>query len=570
MKMREILAPDLVVTNGRIYTVDKAFSRAEAVAVKGDKIIAVGTGKEIKKLIGKSTKVLDLEGKTMFPGAIDTHAHFAEFGLRRPPLVLDLHWPQVDSIAGDVALVADRVKKAAPGEWIQGVGWSCGYLKEVLQDPKRLPNKEDLDAVSPDNPVCLGSSGGHEIWVNSRVLAIAGITRDTPDPDGGIIVRSPATGEPSGMLRETATGLVSGLIPPWTEKQKKDGILAAMDTYSSLGVTTCNDAGGFVGGNAETLRLYSALYREGKFKLRVMPQLSLAGWGGTTRLSVLQEFMKYVGTNTGFGDNWLRIAGIKIFADGITTGGTGFVTEPYPDGTYGGLVTEGDTTEKQIRSLKDTIIYGHKHGFQLGIHASGDRTCEVCVDAIIQAIKEYPWDARHFLIHADSLRPDTAQLMAKYNIGVASQAAVKVATAERDAVTMGEARASSTFPQRMIIDAGVHLSNSSDAPVTWPNWLKGVEAAVLRESLLTGKQWGADQCITVKEAIRSYTNEGAWLFHMEGLIGSIEVGKLADFCIIDKDILAIDPHGIGEVKNLMTIVGGKIVYPAQPDSLYLK
>jgi hypothetical protein len=568
--MWEILAPDLVINNGRIYTVDKAFSKAEAVAVKHDKIVAVGTSQEVKKLIGKYTKTLDLKGHTMLPGVVDSHAHFAEFGLRRPPLVLDLTWPNVDSIAGNVSLVAERVKMVAPGEWIQGSGWTSGYLKEIRQDPKRLPTKEDLDAVSPDNPVCLMNRGGHDAWVNSKAMALAGITRDTADLVGGIIVREPATGEPSGILKETAIGLVSGLIPPWTEKQRKDGILAAMDTYSSQGVTTCNDAGGFIGGNAETLRFYGEAYREGTFKVRIMPQLCLAGWGGTTSLAMSQEFMKYVGTNTGFGNNWLKIAGIKLFADGITTGGTGFVTEPYPDGTYGGLVTEGNTPEKQIQSLKDTIIYCHKHGFQLGIHASGDRTCEVAVDAMIQALKEYPWDARHFLIHADSLRPDTARLMSKYDIGVASQAAVKVAVAEKDAVTMGEARASATFPQRMTIDAGVHLSNSSDAPVTWPSWLKGVKAAVLRESLLTGKQWGPDQCITVEEAIRSYTNEGAWLLHMENLLGSIEAGKLADFCIIDEDILAIDPHGIGEVTNLMTIVGGKIVYNAQPDYLYLK
>lgn len=553
-----------------MVTADSNFSIAQAVAVKGDKIVAVGTNDEIEALAGKNAKVLDLKGKTVLPGINDAHIHAALYGGTRPPLALDVGYPTVKSISDIVKAVGEKAKTVKPGEWIRGVGWDEGYLEECLKDQTRHPTRWDLDPVSPNNPVLLGDYSQHELWVNSKALELAEITKDTPLPSGGEIVKEPVTGEPTGTLRELpAEGLVMRVVPLWTKEQKKQAILSMMSELNSLGITSITEAAlgpggtGFQGGllDAECISVYNDLYNEGNLTLRVNI-LYLFGEYGSCSFKDFQQIVPYIGIHSGFGNEMLRIAGIKMFADGIPTIKTAWMYEEYVGGGNGSLVLPGETDEERRNELIKMIIYAHKHGFQLGIHSIGGRAIEACIDGFIKAEREEPRGLRHYVIHGDFITDGYAKRAVKYNIGNCVQPIIKWTLSDVMDKVVGIELSAREWPLRTLLDIGVHLSAGSDAPVTYPNWLQGVQAAVLRESKATGTVRGPEQRITVEEAIGMYTIGGAWQDHMEHIKGSIEVGKLADFCILDKDILTVEPHGIKDIRNLMTIVGGKIAYDA--------
>jgi predicted amidohydrolase YtcJ len=567
----DLLSADLVIINGKIVTVDKEFSIAQAVAIKDGKVIAVGKDEDIKELAGKNTKVLDLKGKTVLPGINDTHIHAVAYWGTRPPLAVEIGYPAVKSISDIVKAVADKVKTVKPGEWIQGWGWDEGYLQECLKDPARHLTKWDLDPVSPNNPVCLNDFSGHVILVNSKALEIAGVTKATPLPSGGEITKDPATGELVGLLKELpAEGLVMRMIPPLTRKQKREAVLTAVKELNSIGITSITEGalgpggGEFQGGllGSECIGVYNDLYNEGKLSLRVGIML-LFGEYGALSLKDLQKGISYLGIHSGFGSEWLRIAGVKMFADGIPPSKTAWMHEEYIGGGSGSLVLPGETEQERYNELINMIVYAHKHGFQVGIHATGGRAIDACVDGYIKALEEYPWDARHYVIHGDFTTLECAKRMAKYNIGVAVQSGIKWTISDFMDSLVGEQMSAWQWPLRTLIDTGVHLSGGSDSPVSYPNWKQGIEASVLRESKATGKVSGPEQCITREEAIRSYTIEGAWQDHMENIKGSIEAGKLADLCVLDEDILTVEPHKIKDIRTLMTIVGGKIVYDAR-------
>jgi len=306
----DLLSADLVIINGKIVTVDKEFSIAQAVAVKDSKIIAVGKNEDLRELVGKNTKVLDLKGKTVLPGINDAHIHAVAYWGTRPPLALDVGYPTVKSISDIVKVVGEKVKTVQPGEWIQGWGWDEGYLQECLKDPAKHPTKWDLDSVSPNNPVCLNDFSGHVIWVNSKALELAEITKATPLPSGGEIVRDPATGELTGLLKELpAEGLVMRAIPPLTREQKREVILAAMKELNSLGITSITEGalgpggGEFQGGllGSECISVYNDLYNEGKLSVRVNIML-LFGEYGALSFQDLRQGLSYLGIHTGFGN----------------------------------------------------------------------------------------------------------------------------------------------------------------------------------------------------------------------------------------------------------------------------
>jgi hypothetical protein len=555
-------APDLIITNGKIITVDEAFSTAEAVAVKDGKILAVGTSREIEALIGDDTRVLDLKGAALLPGINDSHIHLGSFGLSRPPLVLDVAFPTVKSIADIAATVGDRVAGASPGEWIQGQGWDEGFLTECVADPSRNPTRYDLDAVSPDNPVALTDFSGHVCWANSKALVLARITRDTADPPGGTIVKDPVTGEPTGILLENAAWLIRMLMPPPSADMQREGLLTAIAEVASLGITSVTEPGL----SLDAVYRYNDLYKEGLLTVRVNCMI-MAG----SSLEQTKMFLGSLAADTDFGNDWVRISGVKMFADGIPPSRTACMWDeylPYPDGRSGGsgsLLIAGSTDEQRYNTLIEMIKYASAKGFQVGIHATGDRTIDACVDGYIAALQEHPWDARHYIIHSDFVTPECAGRMAAHGIQASVQSSIKWTIGNLMEGIVGPEKAAYQWPLRMMLEKGIIVANGSDSPVTYPDWRQGVESAVIREDKATGKVSGPEQCITVEEAIRTYTISGAWQDHQEDVKGSIETGKWADFTVIGEDILAVDPHDISEIPVWMTIAGGKVVY-TNPDS----
>jgi predicted amidohydrolase YtcJ len=566
----EQLAADLVITNGKVITVDSEFTIAESVAVKGDRITVVGTNDDVRPLIGKNTRVLDLRGKTVLPGINDAHIHASLFGATKSAHIIDVGYPTVKSISDIISTVDERTKAVPPGEWIQGFGWDCGYLDECLQDAQRQPTRFDLDPVSSNNPVCLTDISIHNIWVNSIALELAGVTKYTPLPLGGEIVKDPITGEPTGVLKELpAISYVMRLIPPWTRKQKRDAILTAMKELNAVGITSMTEGALGPGGSwyqgglidAECISIYNDLYNEGKLTVRTNILL-LFGEYGAISLENWEQNLAYLGIHTGFGNEWLRIAGVKLFADGTPPNKTAWMHKDYAGGYNGRLLLPGDTDEERQNELTNVITYAHKHGFQLGIHATGDRSSDACVDALVKIIQEEPRDLRHYIIHGDFISDEYAKRMAKYGIGANVQSGVKWSISDLMDNLVGEKKAARQWPIRTLIDSGVHTVESSDAPCLYPNWKQVLQAAVLRESKGTGKVSGPEQCITVEEGIRLFTIESAWQDHAENIKGSVEVGKLADFCVLEEDILTVDPHRIKDIPTVMTIIGGRIVYDA--------
>lgn len=559
---------DLALINGKVVTVDEKFSIAQAVAVKEGKIVGVGSNEEVRALSGKSTTILDLKGRTMLPGINDAHIHSVLYGGMKPPLALDVSYPEVKSIRDIVKAVEEKVKTAKPGEWIRGFGWDEKYLDECLKDPNLHPTKHDLDAVAPDNPVCLSDFSVHTTWQNSKALELASINKDTVSPPGGEVEKDGKTGEPTGILRDLAAiGLVMRVMPPYTRQEKKEAILTAMKELNKKGVTSITDPalgpGGaaYQGGlmDAECITAYNDLYNESRLTVRVN-FLYLCGEYGACSFKDFRQTIPDLGIRTGFGNQWLRLAGLKVFADGAPPFKTAWLNEPYTGGGTGSLALPGKNDDERLKELLNIIEYSHNLGFQLGIHATGDKASDACTDAFIKAGNAGQKDLRHYIIHGDFISDKYAGKMAENGIGICVQPELKSVLSHYMAELVGEERALRQFPINSLIKAGVHVSASSDAPVTVPDWRKGIESAILRESKADGHVSGPQERITIEDAIRMYTIEGAWQNHQENIKGSIEVGKLADFCALDKDILEIDPHHIKDVKILMTIVDGKVVY----------
>lgn len=566
-KLLEALLPDLVITNGNVITVDRNLSISQAVAVKNGYIVAVGTDAEIKSLAGKKTKIIDLQGNTMLPGINDTHSHISDWALSRPPLMLDIRFPVVKSITDIVEMVAEKASTVKSGEWIRGEGWDEGYLDECRADSNRKPSKEDLDRIAPHNPVILTEYSGHRSWVNSKALEYAGITKDTPNPIGGEISRDADTGELTGLLYEKASMALWSVVPPWTEKQRKEALLNAMAELNSLGITSFTDAGVDREKWAVYNDVYNEHYQEGQWTCRVNMLFMLGGFGKSS-LEGMNEALKYLGFRYNFGNEWLKVGGSKIVADGIPPLKTAWMYEPYLDGTVGGLVIDGNTAEEQEENLREMIRISHQNRLQVGIHSCGERTIDVCTDEYMKCIENDPWDARHYIIHSDFSSPETIKTIGEfgrrtgYELGLNVQSAIKWTIADLMEAVVGPERSAYHWPLRTMFDNGIRVANSSDAPVSYPDWKQGIQSAILRESKATGNVSGPEQCITVQEAIRTYTINGAWLDHKENIKGSLEIGKVADFCVIDDDILTIDPHKITDLRILMTIAGGNVVYDA--------
>ncbi len=535
------MSADLALFNGNVITMDQEQPRAEAVAVKGGKIIGVGRNSEIKQFCGPKTEKLDLKGKTLLPGFIDSHSHMMEHGSNL--LGLDCSMDANKSINDILAKVKERAETLPKGTWIQGSGYDDTLLAE-----KRHPNRWDLDKVAPDHPVDLFHISGHLTAVNSRALALAGISKDTPDPEGGEFFRD-ANGEPTGVLaEEPAQNLIRRLIPPKTIDDMVKGLTLANANYLKAGVTLTNDGVFF---NEAGWLAYEKAHASGALSLRIYANIS-----SELLEKMANENINNLGICSGCGDEWFKIGAVKLFQDGSIQGLTGALSEPYqcaPSRT--GILIHPQ------EKLDELVLKYHKAGFQIHIHGNGDRAIESILLAYERALSAYPRsDHRHHIIHCQMVSEDQLQRMAKLGV-VANFFPVHVyywGDRHRD-IFIGPQRAARIDPLKSALNHGVIFGLHTDCPVTLISPLGDLYSAVARETR-DGQILGKDQAISVEEALKALTINAAYLIFAEHTKGSIEIGKLADFVTISADPFQITPHELKDLQVEMTIIDGKVVY----------
>jgi predicted amidohydrolase YtcJ len=559
-------APTLVLTGGQVLTVDAGFAVAEGVAVRGRDIVAVGSDADIRALAGPGTRIVELDGRTVLPGINDSHLHGAAYGLSKPPFALDVGHPTVGSIADIAAAVERAARDSRPGEWIVGLGWDAGYLAECLADPQRFPHRRDLDTVAPENPVCLTDFSQHMVWANSAALRLSGIDADSTAPPGGVIDFD-ADGEPTGILREAAGKLVQAALPSPTVARRRQAIRAVVRELHTRGITSYTEPGLGPGGS-ETLfgglstdnwTAYADLVAAGGLHARVSVLLLPAPMGGSA--DDVRKGLGQLHRPESADPRRLNAIGVKIFADGVPPNRTAWMNEPYLDGGHGSLCVHGRTPELQVDELFDMIRVAHEAGYQLGVHVTGDRAIDIVVDAFLAAQEAVPRpDARHYVIHGDFIGADSLARLAAQGYGVNMNPAIKWTISDLMEEVVGPERSAYEWPVRSAFEAGVAVCASSDAPITEPDWRQGVAGMLLRESKASGRVSGPEQRVGLAEALRAYTINPARQDFAEDWKGSVEVGKVADLCVLDRPLLDIDPREITKVQVDMTVFDGGVVF----------
>nr|WP_281381509.1 amidohydrolase [Conexibacter arvalis] len=490
----------------------------------------------------RRTQVIDARGGTVMPGINDSHLHFSGFGLSLPPANLPVDTATIDELA---AAVRDAASAAGPGEsWIRGGGWNENRIG-------RAPTRHDLDAVSGEHPVILTSFDYHAVAVNSKALRLAGVTRDTVPPPGGVIEKD-ADGEPTGVLREGAAGLVRRIVPAFTPKEVSDSLVSGLGYLHSIGITSLTDPGIDVG----TLALMRRLVREGRLPVRLNVLLS-AGASLDSARAALAAYRPLRGVDA----RRLRVAGMKVFADGIPTAAqTAWLKQPYLDGRNGSLTVAGATPAEQLATLESIIRLAHRSGMQIGTHATGDAAIEAVVRAYVRAMRAHRRrDPRHYVIHADLTPRATLRTMAKHGIGANMNASIKYLLGRTLDGVIGPERTDWQWPYRSALDAGVCVSTASDAPVTPPDWRQGVASAVLRRGQFGGVAGTAER-ITLREAIRTCTSTPAWQDRAETWKGTLQPGRAADVIVLDGDLLKSGAAKATDLDVTTTIVAGEVVH----------
>jgi hypothetical protein len=517
---------DDILVNGKILTLDHAGTVASVVVVNDGRIVAVG-GEELTDRFDATTTT-DLQSRVLMPGFIDTHTHIRG----QPKRYIDLTGTR--SIRELKQQVADKAMELGPGEWITGYGWSEDVMEEL-----RRPTRTDLDAAAPDNPVYLHRAGGHSVVVSSLGLQLAGIDRDTPDPDGGLIERD-GTGELNGIIREQGDS-VSRLIPEATDAEVRDSLVAMLKDQLTLGITSLVQATGTI----ENYQEWERIYRE---HAGLLPRAAVqVAWEGS-------DAMAAFGRKTGDGDEFLKLAAVKIFVDGGFTGPAAYTKEPYRgQDDYRGKLN------LSVEELRRIINEAHGAGWQLGIHAIGDAAIELTVDELVAALQSAPRaDHRHYLNHFTVMpSSETMIAMADNEIAITQQPTFTYTLEGRYVEYLDGDRLQHNNPLRTPMDYGIHVAISSDILPIGP--MVGIQAAVTRKGM-SGAVYAKEEALTVVEALRAYTALGAWLTFDERDTGTIEPGKLADMIVLDQDILAIDPDHIMNTRVVQTWLGGKLVY----------
>jgi predicted amidohydrolase YtcJ len=539
------LAPDLILFNGSVHTVDANDFTATGVAIKDGRFVAVGSDDEVKNLAGLGSTVEDLGGATVIPGMIDGHNHLLMTG----QILNQIQLYDCRSMRDILDRVAERAKQLPPGAWILGRGWDESLLAE-----KRHPTKLDLDLVAPDHPVVL-----HRVWnklaCNSRALALAGIARETPDPPAdaryaGSFERD-ADGEPTGLFRDRAKEMITRHVPAPTDDDLVHAIETACAAYNAAGLVGVAEPGLY----PREIRAFHLAHQRGRLSVRTEMLMAAWGFGPAAEGNELQERFEAVGVCGGFGDDMLRLEGIKFMPDGGVGDRTARMFEPYlgePD--YCGLwVVEPE-------QLTSSIRWVHDLGWSIDTHTCGDEAQEVVVRAFAaaQEASPKPW-LRHRVHHAYFPTETAMTLMARYRIPAVVSNPFITNLGESFVTSLGEARASRAMPMRSYLAAGVPLAGSSDSAVSDFNPWAGMYAATTRKTV-TGRVLGEAERISAREALRSYTIGGAYVTGQERKRGSIEPGKLADLVVLEHDPLAMPVDDLRHVKPLATMVDGRWVH----------
>ena len=535
------LAPDTILTGGTIHTIDAHDRTATALAIKDGRIVGVGLDDEMRSLAGMGTTEESLAGKIVVPGIVDAHNHLLFTGF----LLQDIQLYDCRSIPEVVERVRSAVEQAKPGDWIVGRGWDESLLAEG-----RFPNRHDLDPVSSSNPVVL-----HRVWnkltCNSSALKAAGIDRNTPDPPRGVAYSGSFDrdehGEPTGLFRDRAKDLIANAVPTKTEADFARAVAVGSRNYNATGITSVGEPGLY----PSEVHGFHQAHLNGELTVRT--DMMLAGWGfGSVEDEAdLENRFSSLGVMTGFGDDMLRIGGIKFMPDGGIGDRTAKQFEPYegePENRGQWIVEPGELTR--------LIRFVHDLGLAIDTHTCGDQAQEVTVEAYAAAQDANPKPhLRHRVHHAYLPTERALEVMAAYKIPAVVSDPFLRSLGESYITSLGIDRASRMMPMRTYLDRGIPLAGSSDSPVAlFDPWI-GFHAAITRETV-NGTVLGADQRITRMEALRSYTIGGAYALGREQEIGSIEPGKLADLVVLDADPLTVDTEQFLDWKPRATMVGG--------------
>lgn len=551
--MRTGVDADTVLMGGSIITVDRKNPRAEAVAIRDGKFLRVGTTEEVKETIGKGTDVRELKGMAVVPGFIESHNHTLIFGLNLKAVDLS----RVHSINEMLELLRTRGLQQDEGSWIIGVGYNQNELKE-----KRHPTRWDLDRIGSDHFVAIKHTSAHARVVNSKALALAGITKDTPDPEGGRIIRDEKTGDPTGVLFQfSAMSLVDDMIPKPSDKDLVDALTMANNVLLSQGITSATDAGT----NIVDIPVHFAAFRVAvekellkvRHNLAIRSEVLLDYNNLDEELKNIEEKLSEMGIGPGLENEKLRIGPFKFITDGAISTATAATYEP-----YGADPRNQSTGELMIspEALTKVASTAHRLGFQLMVHGIGDRAIDASISAIERALQETPGrDARPRIEHCVMVNPQRVRKIKKLGILAVVQPAFLWGLGDNWISQVGRDRAVEFQPFRTLLDNDVLMAFSSDRPVVDGAPLLGIHTAV-NQKTMNGQNYAPRQKISVEEALRCYTLNGAYTTFEENIKGSIEEGKLADLVVLAEDITKVASERIKDVQVMATMVGGEFFH----------
>ncbi len=545
---------DLILLDAKVWTgewaegertPDKAPAFAEAIAITAGRIIEVGSNEQVMAQAGRNTKVIRLGGRLVVPGFIDSHVHFMGGGFQ----LLQLELKNTKSNAEFVRLIAEKAKTLPSGHWMRGGNWD-----EEAWPSATLPTRWDIDSVTSQTPVFLTRYDGHAALANSVALRLAGVTKDTEEPADGVIVRDPATGEPTGVLKDGAMALVTRVIPRPSDAEMEQALRAALREANRLGVTSVHnittDTESSTGSFAGEIRLLRRAEREGWLTVRQYAIIPIAHW----------KRLGDVGISEGMGSDWLKLGAVKGFADGSLASRTAWMFDPYDDapqiwGLPMSLMDPPAKMEQLVREMQDAQI-------QSCIHAIGDRAVAELLDLYARIGGASAAAARFRIEHAQHVRPEDFARFTKLGVIAAMQPYHAIDDGRWAEKRLGAKRSRTSYAWRSMLDAGAPLAFGSDWPVAPLSPLLGIYAAVTRATL-DGKHpqgWVPEERLTVEEALRAYTTGSAFAAFEESEKGTISPGKLADLVVLSDDIFTIPPARIQDVSVKMTVVGGKVVY----------